>query len=124
MLRLSNAARKVGGVRTRTPYRTRKKPIKLTPEEKAERKAARDQKKISLNDALDEARDGVWELVEGLHAAFPSHTTEYFFQLLMQQPKTQKKRTISDWNAFLSMEMAKHNDGMHIYSSPPFMRPS
>ena len=112
VLRLKNVARKVGGMRVRTPWRKRKPVPKLSLEEKANKKKARIEKKNKFNEALFEARAEVWDIAERMRALFPQHTLDYFYRLLTHQPKvTQKQRAISQWQAFLSLELEKHNGG-------------
>ena len=50
--------------------------------------------------------------MKGLHTKFPNHTEDYFYELLMQQPKSgHGSRKVSDWNAFIALELEQRNQG-------------
>ncbi|KAI1782535.1 hypothetical protein LXA43DRAFT_905533 [Ganoderma leucocontextum] len=116
VLRLRTKAKNVAQTQVRNPYRRRKKAIKLTQEERRAKQAVRDAKKISLTTALMEARKSVMDLAANLAQQFPGHDKEYYHKLIMQMPATKSKRVISEWCAFLSIQMEKHNEGMPIQS--------
>ena len=49
---------------------------------------------------------------EKLAAEFPGHDKEYYYRMLMQQSSRNKgKRAINEWQAFVSQEVKKHNEG-------------
>ncbi|KAI1789728.1 hypothetical protein LXA43DRAFT_1096144 [Ganoderma leucocontextum] len=110
VLRLRTKAKNVAQTQVRNPYRRRKKAIKLTQEERRAKQAVRDAKKISLTTALMEARKSVMDLAANLAQQFPGHDKEYYHKLIMQMPATKSKHVISEWCAFLSIQMEKHNE--------------
>ena len=113
ILKLANKARTVTGRNVSQPWRARKPVIKLSEEEAARKQKERDEKKAKLDEALNFARQWIWDLMECLHEDFPDHTADHYYQLIMQQPKvTAKPRAISPWNAFLSMKVPEYNAGI------------
>ena len=93
-------------------FRSKKKGHALTPTQKAQLKLEREARKISLNRALEDARNGVWEAAKQMHAEFQAHSSEYYYRLIMQASRiTSKKRRTSRWNAYLSKELQRRNAG-------------
>ncbi len=120
ILRYRNVARRVGGKRVRFPQRRSRKGKKstLTDSQRAKAKSDRDAKKKAIKAALKEARQQMWELAVTMADNFGSHDAEYYYRAIMQQPRLNKKRReISQWNAFVSQELRKHNEGTSIYRS-------
>ena len=96
----------------RKPGRRRQAPVKPTPEEKAQRAAARQTKKQAYNDALQSAREQLRALAEGLHAQFPEHNTEYHYRTLINASKLNKNtREVTGWQAYISMGMEERGAG-------------
>ena len=112
VLKLDNKARTGPGKQVSEPWRQRKPAIKQPEEELAKKQRERDEKKEKMNEAINFAREYIWGLMECLHDDFPEHTADWFYQLIMQQPKWKKKqRAVSPWNAFLSLKVPEYNDG-------------
>ncbi|KAI1793198.1 hypothetical protein LXA43DRAFT_1060201 [Ganoderma leucocontextum] len=100
--------------KTRTPWRHRKKAqYKLTNIQKAQRKVANLDRKETLNQLLQDARDRVMEMAGEMQKRFPRHSEKYYFRLIMQDSRLNaKSRNPSRWNAFLSQEMERRNSGL------------
>nr|VWO95564.1 Mitogen-activated protein kinase (EC [Ganoderma boninense] len=97
--------------RTRTPWRHRQKgQFKLTNIQKAQRKIANLDRKETLNQLLQDARDKVMDLAGEMQKHFPRHTDKYYFHLIMQESCLHaKSHSPSRWNTFLSQEMERRN---------------
>ena len=116
--RLLSASRKKSTHLARRPWRTRKKQqvIKLTPVEKAARKARRRQEKVTHQEALQNAQEEVRKLGEQLRSKFGKHTIQYYIEEIMQISRLQKKqRRAGAWNAFVSKEVKRLNDGRYFF---------
>lgn len=101
--------------RTRPLARSRSKKTGhvLSPAQKAQLRLERKERTVSLNQALRAARQSVWDSAKKMHADFQTHSSEYFFRLIMQtQRVTNNKRRTSRWNAFLSKEVQRRNAGI------------
>ncbi|EKM48410.1 uncharacterized protein PHACADRAFT_202850 [Phanerochaete carnosa HHB-10118-sp] len=100
------------GVKSRVPWRHRKR-RKRQPETQAEkemRAADREKAQDNLKTLLGEARAKVWDIAEDLHKQTESHSAIYFYHLLMQHSrKTVKTREINPWNAYLHMRLKQIN---------------
>ncbi|KAH9850689.1 hypothetical protein C2E23DRAFT_734365, partial [Lenzites betulinus] len=103
--------KKGGKARTRTSSRRRtKKGNTLTPLQKAQLKIQRQERTLALNDALERVRDDVWDAAKKLHAEFQTHSTEYYYRLIMQSTRLKsRQRKTSRWNAYLSQELQRRN---------------
>ncbi len=112
VLKYPNKDRKGGGPRTQDIERYRKKPIKLSDEDLAKRSQQRSEYQGALNTKLDEVRENLWKMIEELHQEFPKHTEDWFYRTILQLPKhkTQERR-ISNWQAFVALDMEEHNEG-------------
>ncbi|KAJ2973987.1 hypothetical protein NUW54_g11965 [Trametes sanguinea] len=98
--------------RTRGPgrFRSKKKGRVLTPLQKAQLRLEREERKIALNQAVEDARNAVWEAAKQMHEKFQTHTSEYFYRLVLQSSRVASgKRRTSRWNAFVSKEMRRRN---------------
>lgn len=112
VLRLRYKAKKIANPRVRNPFRHRKKGVKLTQEERKAKQVIRNANKERLTAALQAARKVVMAEAEKLAAEFPGHDKEYYYRMLMQQSSRNKgKRAINEWQAFVSQEVKKHNEG-------------
>ena len=112
ILCLRAKAKKVGKMRVRTPFRHRRKAIKLTKEERAARQLVRDEKRGRFNAALTEGRHTVMGVAEKLAEEFPGHDKDYYYRHLMQLPKVKEsKRRITEWQAYVHLEMKRRNKG-------------
>jgi hypothetical protein len=103
---------------TRLPWRTRTQRKKthmqvLTPAEKQAAKIAIRSRKQQNHAKVDAALLEVWKLAEGLHRDIGTHSAQYWYEFLLQ--RANKKRTTrrpSTWNAFVSMRVRAHNEGV------------
>ncbi len=112
VLKLPNKDRKPGGTRTQNPNRARRPYVKPSEEDAARLKVKRDEFQTRFDDAVLAAREQIWRIMEGLHDEVPEHTADWFYTYLMQQPKfTGTTRAISKWQAFVSIEFEKRNNG-------------
>ena len=109
---LRNQVRRDTVQRARVPWRTRRTSIKLTPQEKADRAKVRFEKSTRLNQKLAAAHDVIWKLADELAGEFPGHNADYYFRHLIQQ-SGRKKAARGDprWNAFVSTETLRRNEG-------------
>ena len=99
-------------LRTRSPWRLRRKKQHLTSIQKTQRKLLRLERKETLDTALGQARAKIWEMAEALHATNPRHSAQYYFRLIMQHTRLKSQQRLpSRWNAFLSLEMEQRNKG-------------
>ncbi|KAI0667164.1 hypothetical protein C8Q78DRAFT_994228 [Trametes maxima] len=94
-------------------FRPKKKGHVLTPSQKAQLKAERQQRNENVNMALEDARAMVWTAAKKMHADFQTHSAEYYYQLIMQTSRlnTQRRRA-SRWNAYLRKEMQRVNTAL------------
>ncbi len=121
--RLSSGARSAGPTRIRYPWnerrkrRTRKRDD-LSQEQREALKAAREKKKDDLREALLDAREIIWKLALDMEATFGGHKVNYYFRLILQNVLHLKKapRKISLWNAYVSKELRRINDGTLPYA--------
>lgn len=116
--RFLSASRKLSSHKTRTPWRTRTKriSIKLTPAQKALKKAQRLEAKETYHDALLNAQTEVQQLADGLRERFGKHSSQYYLEEIVQISRLQKKRKVTGaWNAYVSMEVKRINSGTSIY---------
>lgn len=115
--RLLSASRVTSTHQLRTPWRTRTKrvSIKLTPAEKAEKKARRQSEKTHYQEALQAAHAELWRIAEGLRNEFQKHSTQYYMEEITQISRLQKKQKIAGaWNAFVSKEVKRMNQGAFV----------
>ncbi|KAI0371592.1 hypothetical protein BV20DRAFT_941838 [Pilatotrama ljubarskyi] len=91
-------------------HRSKRKGHQLTPLQKAQLELEREERARSLNSAVEEARDAVWDAAKKMHVEFQSHSAEYYYHLIMQSTclKSRKRRT-SRWNAYLSRGLQRRN---------------
>ncbi|RDB30730.1 hypothetical protein Hypma_005885 [Hypsizygus marmoreus] len=110
---LLSASRKKSTHLLRSPWRTRTRRVtfKLTPAEKAVKKARRLEEKNTYREALRDAHDQVFSLAEGLRSCFQKHSTDYYLEEIMQGSRLKKNhKNAGSWNAFVSMEVKRIND--------------
>ncbi|RPD78577.1 hypothetical protein L226DRAFT_568194 [Lentinus tigrinus ALCF2SS1-7] len=113
VLKLPNEDRTHGGARTQNPSRHRKKYVKPTEEQLEKKKQKREDYDTRFAAAVAKARKTLSDLMTDLHDAVPEHTTDWWHQYMMQQPKyTASKRKISRWQAWLSIQMEKRNQAL------------
>ena len=110
--RLPNISRK--STTTRGIYRQRTKKVipQQTEAEAAAKAKRREENKAKHEEALEKAFKRVWTIAEELAEELGDHPPTYYYQRLMQQSKTAtSSRNVNPWNAFLSKETKKLNDG-------------
>lgn len=112
--RYASARRKLTTALKRQPWRHRAKrrALRRTSTEKQALKAKRREKKEAYSKALEEARAAMWEQAALMRERFGSHTLEYYVREIMQDARLNKtRRAPSRWNAFLSLEVQRLNQG-------------
>ena len=111
--KLPRPARKVAGKRVQFPWRRRKPGVSLSYADKAALKKKREHENAALEQAFQDADLALWEIAEKIHGDFPRRPAKYYYHRIMQRSNFKKQRKkISLWNAFVSQEMRKYNDGM------------
>ena len=77
---------------TRTPWRHCKKAqYKLMNIQKAQCKITNLNRKETINQLLQDARDKVMEMSREMHRHFPRHSEKYYFHLIMQDSRLKAK---------------------------------
>ena len=115
--KLIRPARKVAGKRVKFAWRKRKPTVAPSYADKVATKHRRDAENQALEKAFEEADLALWEIAEELHKQFPKHPVKYYYQRIMQRSNLKRqRRKVSLWNAFVSQEMRKYNDGMFYFS--------
>lgn len=110
VLKFDNKARVVAGKRVNAP-RSRKRPPKVSKEERDRKQQERDARKAKFQSRIADVQEIIYGLMECLHEEFPEHSSEYYHQFVMQQPKLPTEKKITRWMAFTSLEAVKDNDG-------------
>ena len=58
----------------------------------------------------------VWDQAEALRENFGKHDTSYYFEEIIQWSHMKIfERSVSRWNAFLSLELERRNKGLNYY---------
>jgi hypothetical protein len=112
--RFKSASRKLLTTTTRYAWRTKSKRIyiKKTPSEKQALKAKRQERKREYNEALEEVIDMVRKQAAILRGKYGGHSVQWYFEEIMQQARiTKGQRKVSAWNAYLSAESKRINNG-------------
>ncbi|EIW84254.1 hypothetical protein CONPUDRAFT_71069 [Coniophora puteana RWD-64-598 SS2] len=104
-------------LRTKTHTTTRRrfaKPnIPKTPQERAELKKRRRERKAEYLDALAEAQDIVLGEATKLYGRFGGHSIDYYVEAIMQNSRVKGgKRRVNRWNAHLSKRLRQFNDNV------------
>lgn len=105
-------------LRARRRYKIKKRmALKKTPAQRKVEANARATRRKEEEDAVKEARLEVLATAQRLRERFQTHTTDYYYQTILQQSKVkQKPRGINKWNAYLYMEFKRINGGMASYN--------
>ena len=100
-------------MRKRISWWRRVKPKRLLPKsEKAQRVAARCERKNAYQNALADVEKGLMEQATKLSETYKTKTVDKCYKELMQQSRiTSTKHTPLAWNAFLCEEVRRRNDG-------------
>ena len=110
--RLPNISRKSAATRGIYRQRTKKVVLQQTEAEVAAKAKRREENKAKHEEALETAFKKIWTIAEELAEELGDHPPTYYYQRLMQQSKTaSSSRNVNPWNAFLSKETKKLNDG-------------
>lgn len=119
LVKLSKKARKLTTRRVTLPWQRKARGRrKLTYGEKKALLARRKEKKTQLNERLDAVRELIFQEALKLADEFPGHDAKYYYRLIFQQShlKFGEPRDITMWNAFVSLELTKYNNGKFITS--------
>ena len=66
--------------------------------------------------ALAVAQQAVWVQAEALHDQFGKHDTNFYFEEIIHRSHLKvAERSVSQWNAFLSLELDRCNKGFYFY---------
>ena len=102
------------GVYRVEPLRPRRSRRKLTAAEKTFARAGRLRRSSTLEDALSEAQVSVKNIALAMQQKVPGHQLDYYVRLILNaitNSKKSKRTKVSLWNAFLSIETKKRNQG-------------
>ncbi|KAJ3766983.1 hypothetical protein FB446DRAFT_793605 [Lentinula raphanica] len=109
-----NASMRRKATTTRKPWRVRTKrtPIKLTPQEKAVKKAARKQEKLLYQEAIADAHQQIYALAAEIHAKFPKFSADCITADIFQSARLNlvSTKNVGPYAAFLSAEAKRFND--------------
>ncbi|KAJ3738226.1 hypothetical protein EV360DRAFT_58312 [Lentinula raphanica] len=111
--RFLNASTRRKATTTRKPWRVRTKrtPIKLTPQEKAVKKAARKQEKLLYQEAIADAHQQIYALAAEIHAKFPKFSADRITADIFQSERLKvSTKDVGPYAAFLSAEAKRFND--------------
>lgn len=88
--------------------------------ERQEKKDHCEKKREEREDTLMAAHETMYKYTEAMSEQFGSdHSTEYYYRLIMQQPKLKiKPKKISKWNVFVHKGMQELNKGTSIQYRP------
>lgn len=111
--RLRARARSLTFSRKHTAYRRPAKRVYVreTPESKRRKKEQRQAGISDIQKELAAARSTLTALVESLHVKYPSHSKLWWQTSIFHVSKIKKEWKIGQWQAYLSQEMSKVNDG-------------
>jgi chromatin segregation and condensation protein Rec8/ScpA/Scc1 (kleisin family) len=85
---------------------------KPTPTDLAHAKQKRKENRDTYALALAAAQQSVWDQAEALREQFGKHDTNYYFEEIIHRSHLKvAERSVSRWNAFLSLELAHRNKG-------------
>ncbi|OSC97671.1 hypothetical protein PYCCODRAFT_1471710 [Trametes coccinea BRFM310] len=83
------------------------------PLQKAQLRLEREERKIALNQVVEEACNAVWEATKQMHAKLQTHMSEHYYCLILQSSWVASgKRQTNHWNTFISKELRRSNAGM------------
>ena len=89
---------------------------KPTPADLAEAKQKQKEHRDLYAAALTAAQQAVWDQAEALQEKFGKHDTNYYFGEVIQRSHMKAaERSVSQWNAFLSLELERRNKGLKYY---------
>ena len=89
---------------------------KATPTDLAEIRQKRKDNRDLYAAALAAVQQVVWDQAEALRENFGKHDTSYYFEEIIQWSHMKIfERSVSRWNAFLSLELERRNKGLNYY---------
>jgi hypothetical protein len=110
--RIPGSRRKVGYTRQLWRRRAKRVTIPKTPMEKARIAVQRQEKKACHEEAYAAAEEVIMEEATKLSEKFGRQTPQQCYRSLLQRARiSQKKRSVSSWNAYLRREARRKNDG-------------
>ena len=90
---------------------------KPTPTDRLQAKEKRKENRDAYATALTAAQQAVWDQAEALRDKFGKHDTNYYFEEIIHRSHLKvAERSVSRWNAFLSLELDRRNKGYLFYS--------
>ena len=90
---------------------------KPTPTDLLQAKQKRKENRDTYATALAAAQQAVWDQAEALRDQFGKHDTNYYFEEIIHRSHLKvAERSVSRWNAFLSLELDRRNKGFLFYS--------
>ena len=116
--KLKSTGRKVGGRRIQYPWRKKARVRrKLTYAERKVQIANRLKKKVLINERLKEIREWLVGRAIEMKEEFGGHDYKYYYRLILQTSRLvfSDPQSISLWNAFVSSEFAKLNEGKYYF---------
>lgn len=119
--RLSHKTRKVRSALGKTPWRAR---VRAKHQNKARtpadvtRKTRMAERRKEKAQAIADARTEIKKLAEVLHEKFGDNTVDHYLKTLVQAVRAPKgTRKVSTWNAFVSLQTKRMNDGMYSHDT-------
>jgi hypothetical protein len=101
--------------RGRRPKEKTNRP-KATPTDLAQAKQKRKENCDTYSTAFAAAQQAVWDQAEALREKFGKHDTNFYFEEIIHRAHLKvAERSMSRWNAFLSLELDRRNKGFLIY---------
>ena len=97
--------------RGRRPKEKTNRP-KATPTDLVQARQKRKENRDTYSTALAAAQQAVWDQAEALREKFGKHDTNYYFEEIIHCSHLKvTERSVSRWNAFLSLELDRRNKG-------------
>lgn len=88
---------------------------KPTPTDLLQAQQKRKETRESYATALAATQQAVWDQAEALRDQFGKHDTNYYFEEIIHRSHLKvAERSVSRWNAFLSLELDRRNKGFFI----------
>ena len=107
--------------RGRRPKERTNRP-KATPADLAQAKQKRKENRDTYAMALAVAQQSVWDQAEALREQFGKHDTNFYFEAIIHRSHYKvTERSVSRWNAFLSLELDRRNKGLFLFLLIPKM---
>jgi hypothetical protein len=89
---------------------------KPTPTDLLQAKRKRKDNRDAYATALAAAQQAVWDQAEALRDQFGKHDTNFYFEEIIHRSHLKvAERSVSRWNAYLSLELARRNKGFFLF---------